>query len=108
MALLAILFVLDRDIRENPRKIVYAFAEAGTLVSRLYLMFLAVSVIDFCLNLTGLSNFIAIDIISWLRGAGGMIGENGAYLLLALLATMLMAILLGMGQPYLPISTWRY
>ncbi|PCH98016.1 MAG: C4-dicarboxylate ABC transporter [Rhodobacteraceae bacterium] len=102
MALLAILFVLDRDIRENPRKIVYAFSEAGTMVSRLYLMFLAVSVIDFCLNLTGLSNFIAVDIISWLRGAGGMIGENGAFLLLALLATMFMAILLGMGMPTVP------
>lgn len=102
MALLAVLFVLDRDIRENPRKIIYAFSEAGTMVSRLYLMFLAVSVIDFSLNLTGLSNFIAVDIISWLRGAGDMIGENGAFLLLALLATMLMAILLGMGMPTVP------
>ncbi|MBR9651960.1 TRAP transporter permease [Thalassovita aquimarina] len=101
-ALLVILFFLDREIRRRPGKIVTALAEAGTLLSRLYLMFLAVSVIDFCLNLTGLSNYIAVDIIGWLRGSGGMIGENGLFLFVALAATMVMAILLGMGMPTVP------
>jgi len=102
MALLIVLFFLDREIRQSPGKIVAALADAGLLVSRLYLMFLAVSVIDFCLNLTGLSNYIAVDIISWLRASGGVVGENAVFLFLALLATMLMAILLGMGMPTVP------
>ena len=101
-ALLVVLFFLDRDIRQSPGKIVTALADAGLLVSRLYLMFLAVSVIDFCLNLTGLSNYVAVDIIGWLRDSGGIIGDNAFFMLLALAATMLMAILLGMGMPTVP------
>ncbi|TDK41129.1 TRAP transporter fused permease subunit [Antarcticimicrobium luteum] len=102
MALLVALFFLDAEIRKSPGKIVAALADAGLLVSRLYLMFLAVSVIDFCLNLTGLSNYIAVDIISWLRASGGVIGDSALFLFVALLATMLMAILLGMGMPTVP------
>ena len=45
-----------------------ALAQSGILMSTLYLMFLAVSVIDFCLNFTGLSVFVAQDMLSWLRG----------------------------------------
>lgn len=101
-ALLVVLFFLDREIRQQPGKIIGALADAGVLVSRLYLMFLAVSVIDFCLNFTGLSNYIAVDIIGWLRGWGGTIGDNAVFLFLALLATMVMAILLGMGMPTVP------
>ncbi len=101
-ALLVVLFFLDREIRQSPGKIVTALADAGLLVSRLYLMFLAVSVIDFCLNLTGLSNYVAVDIIGWLRDSGGIIGDNAFFMLLALAATMLMAILLGMGMPTVP------
>ncbi len=44
-----------------------ALGDAGILISTLYLMFLAVSVIDFCLNFTGLSGFIALDILNLLR-----------------------------------------
>lgn len=102
VALLIVLFFLDREIRRDPGQILTALAEAGLLVSRLYLMFLAVSVIDFCLNLTGLSNYIAVDILGWLRASGVAIGENPAFMFLALLATMGMAILLGMGMPTVP------
>ena len=101
-ALLVVLFFLDKKIRQSPGKIIAALADAGLLVSRLYLMFLAVSVIDFCLNFTGLSNYIAVDIVGFLRESGGIIGENAFFLLLALLATMVMAILLGMGMPTVP------
>lgn len=101
-ALLTALFFLDREIRRAPHRILTALAEAGVLVSTLYLMFLAVSVIDFCLNLTGLSNYIAVDIIGLLRAYGGAIGDNALFLFLALLASMLMAILLGMGMPTVP------
>lgn len=101
-ALLVVLFFLDREIRLAPGKIIAALADAGLLVSRLYLMFLAVSVIDFCLNFTGFSNYISVDIIGWLRASGGVIGDNALFMFLALLATMLMAILLGMGMPTVP------
>jgi TRAP transporter 4TM/12TM fusion protein len=101
-ALLVALFFLDREIRSQPRRILVALAEAGTLVSRLYLMFLAVSVIDFCLNFTGLSNYIAVDILNWLRGMGGTIGDSPLFLFIALLAAMTMAVLLGMGMPTVP------
>ena len=101
-ALLTCLFFLDKDIRENPSKLLRAFSEAGILVSTLYLMFLAVSVIDFCLNFTGLSNFIATDIIHWLRGFGDTLSDNGIFLFIALMVTMAMAILLGMGMPSVP------
>ena len=101
-ALLTCLFFLDKDIRENPSKLLRAFSEAGILVSTLYLMFLAVSVIDFCLNFTGLSNFIATDIIHWLRGFGATLSDNGIFLFIALMVTMAMAILLGMGMPSVP------
>ena len=101
-ALLVVLFFLDHEIRQAPGRIVAALADAGLLVSRLYLMFLAVSVIDFCLNFTGFSNYVAVDIISWLRASGGAIGDNALFLFVALLATTVMAILLGMGMPTVP------
>lgn len=101
-ALLMLLFFLDREIRQRPGRIISALADAGLLVSRLYLMFLAVSVIDFCLNFTGLSNYIAVDIVGWLRSSGGLIGESALFLGMALFAAMLMAIVLGMGMPTVP------
>lgn len=102
MALLALLFFLDKDIRSHPGRLVRAFADAGILVSTLYLMFLAVSVIDFCLNFTGLSNYIARDIIYLLRDFSQSFGQGGIFLFVALLVTTLMAILLGMGMPTVP------
>lgn len=102
MALLAVLFFLDKDIRTHPQKLLKAFADAGVLVSTLYLMFLAVSVIDFCLNFTGLSNYIARDIIYLLGDFSHLIGQSGMFLFIALLVTTLMAILLGMGMPTVP------
>lgn len=101
-ALLALLFFLDPEIRRQPTRLLRAFADAGILVSTLYLMFLAVSVIDFCLNFTGLSNYIARDILYLLRGLDGTFGESGVFLFLALAVTMLMAVLLGMGMPTVP------
>tara|TARA_B100000674_G_scaffold153500_1_gene122366 strand:+ start:194 stop:1558 length:1365 start_codon:yes stop_codon:yes gene_type:complete len=101
-ALLMVLFFLDKNIRLNPSKLAHALSDAGILVSTLYLMFLAVSVIDFCLNFTGLSNFIATDIIHLLRNYDTGLTDNGIFLFVALLVTMLMAILLGMGMPSVP------
>ena len=41
-------------------------AQAGILVSTLYLMFLAITVIDVCLNFTGLA-FVAVDMLAFLK-----------------------------------------
>ncbi len=99
--LLALLFV-DPDVRAKPGKIFGSLSDAGVLVSTLYLMFLAVSIIDFCLQFTGLPNFISLDVLSWMQSLN--LGEDGSVglQLLALLVTMLIAILLGMGMPAVP------
>jgi len=99
---LLVLLLLDPDVRRQPRKIVDGLSDAGILVSTLYLMFLAVSVIDFCLSFTGLPNFISLDVLSWLQTLN--LGGEGSVTvqLAALFATMLIAILLGMGMPAVP------
>lgn len=101
MLLIALLFV-DPNVRAQPARVVDALSEAGVMVSSLYLMFLAVSVVDFCLQFTGLPNFISLDVLGWLQtldlGGGGSVG----FQLIALLVTMFIAILLGMGMPAVP------
>ncbi len=100
--LLCFLLFLDKNMRKSPKRLLDAFSASGVLVSTLYLMFLAVSIIDFCLNFTGLSDFIALDVLGWLRSLD--LGGSGSGLLqmLALLTTMLLAVLLGMGMPAVP------
>ena len=99
--LLALLFV-DPDVRAKPGKVVEALSDAGVLVSTLYLMFLAVSIIDFCLQFTGLPTFISLDVLGWLKSLN--LGQGGSVVvqLTALFMTMLIAILLGMGMPAVP------
>lgn len=101
MLLIALLF-LDPDIRARPRKIIGALSNAGTLIATLYLMFLAVSIIDFCLSFTGLPVFLSLDVLSWLNTLN--LGGSGSALpqFVALLLTMFLAVLLGMGMPAVP------
>jgi len=100
--LLMVLLFIDPKFRAKPRLLIDAMADSGVTISTLYLMFLAVSVIDVSLNLTGLASFIALDVLGWLRALD--LGGNAPILfqLLALLVTMLLAILLGMGMPAVP------
>ncbi|CAN0276258.1 unnamed protein product, partial [Hapterophycus canaliculatus] len=101
-AFVLVLLFLDKDFRARPRKVLDALAEAGITISTLYLMFLAVTVIDVCLNFTGLSKFVAIDVLRFLQGfdLGG--GGSTLFQFFALAITMLLAILLGMGMPAVP------
>ena len=101
MLLLILLFV-DPEVRARPMKIVDALSSAGVLISTLYLMFLAVSIIDFCLSFTGLPVFLSLDVLSWLNGLGLGVGGSSLFQFLALLLTMLLAVLLGMGMPAVP------
>ena len=100
--LLVILLFVDPKMRARPKKLIDAFSDAGILISTLYLMFLAVSIIDFCLKFTGLPVFISLDVLEWLKSLG--LGEGGSlfFQFLALMATMSLAILLGMGMPAVP------
>tara|TARA_B110000091_G_scaffold122307_1_gene131581 strand:- start:2074 stop:4119 length:2046 start_codon:yes stop_codon:yes gene_type:complete len=98
----AVLLFLDKDFRGRPRMLLDALAESGITISTLYLMFLAVTVIDVCLNFTGLSKFVAIDVLRFLlsfdlSGDGSVIFQ-----FFALAITMLLAVLLGMGMPAVP------
>ncbi len=100
--LLLLLLFLDPEVRGRPMQIVDALSNAGVLISTLYLMFLAVSIIDFCLSFTGLPVFLSLDVLAWLNGLN--LGGSGSapFQFVALLLTMLLAILLGMGMPAVP------
>ncbi|MGI9450391.1 MAG: TRAP transporter permease, partial [Geminicoccaceae bacterium] len=100
--LLCLLLFVDPDVRKKPKKLMDALSNAGILISTLYLMFLAVSIIDFCLKLTGLPTFISLDVLQWLQGLE--LGQGGSivFQFIALFVTMLIAILLGMGMPAVP------
>ncbi|MEK9961618.1 MAG: TRAP transporter fused permease subunit, partial [Rhodobiaceae bacterium] len=99
--LLMILMFMDREFRAHPRKILDGLSQAGVLVSTLYLMFLAVTVIDVCLNFTGLAKFISVDVLSMLKAFDVSANSAGSQLL-ALGLTMLLAVILGMGMPAVP------
>ncbi len=97
-----ILLFLDKDFRTHPRKMLDALAEAGITISTLYLMLLAVTVIDVSLNFTGLSDFVAIDVLKFLQGFNLGGGGSVGFQFVALGITMLLAVLLGMGMPAVP------
>ena len=101
-AFVLVLLFLDEEFCKKPRKVLDALSEAGITISTLYLMLLAVTVIDVCLNFTGLSKFVAIDVLSFLLtfDLGG--GGSAFFQFFALAITMLLAVLLGMGMPAVP------
>ena len=102
VALLCVLLFLDPEMRVRPRKLLDAFSDAGVLISTLYLMFLAVSIIDFCLKFTGLPFFISLDVLQWLKSLNLGAGGSVVFQFMALAMTMLLAVLLGMGMPAVP------
>jgi TRAP transporter 4TM/12TM fusion protein len=101
-AFVLVLLFLDKSFRAKPRMLLDALAEAGITISTLYLMLLAVTVIDVCLNFTGISKFVAIDVLRLLTSFN--LGDGGSVLVqfIALALTMVLAILLGMGMPAVP------
>lgn len=108
LMLLALLF-LDPEVRKSPSKIAKALADAGVVISELFLLLIAVAVIDVCLSFTNFTGILTIDVLNWLKSVSTfeILGEKyvigGAlYLMLALVVTMFATILLGMGMPTLP------
>ena len=73
--LMGLLF-LDPEVRAKPKKLLDGLSGAGVLIATLYLMFLTVSIIDFCLKFTGLPTFLSLDVLGWLQSLG--LGLDGS------------------------------
>ncbi|MDC0196312.1 TRAP transporter fused permease subunit [Gammaproteobacteria bacterium] len=108
IVLLGMLFV-DPDVRKKPRIILDVLSDGGVVISRLFLMFFAVAVIDICISFTDLPGLVTGDVLNWLSSIEhlslfGLEFELGGslYLFIALTIGMLAAIVLGMGMPTLP------
>lgn len=108
VVLLPLLF-LDPATRAMPSKVLVSLAEGGVLISRLFLLLFAVSIIAAFLNESGLTGELTRAVTSWLERAqmlsifGWQIPiVGGVYLMMALTCAMLCAIVLGMGMPTVP------
>ena len=109
VAVLLPLLFLDPETRAKPSKVIVSLADGGILVSRLFLLLFAVSIISAFLNESGLTGELTRGVTSWLETAQvlQLFGfeiqiVGGVYLMLALICAMLCAILLGMGMPTVP------
>ena len=109
VAVLIPLLLLDPETRARPSKILASLADGGLLISRLFLLLFAVSIISAFLNESGLTGELTRAVTSWLEKAQVLrvFGfevqiVGGVYLMLALTCAMLCAILLGMGMPTVP------
>ncbi|WP_407493698.1 TRAP transporter permease [Pseudooceanicola sp. MF1-13] len=108
VVLLPLLF-LDPATRARPSKVLVSLADGGLLLSRLFLLLFAVSIISAFLNESGLTGELTRAVTSWLEKAQVLhiFGfelhiVGGVYLMLALSCAMFCAILLGMGMPTVP------
>ena len=109
VAVLIPLLFLDPDTRAKPVKVLHSFADGGILLSRLFLLLFAVSIISAFLNESGITGELTRAVTSWLENArvlhlfGLEINiSGGIYLMLALTCAMICAIILGMGMPTVP------
>lgn len=109
VAVLVPLLFLDPETRARPVKVLLSLADGGILISRLFLLLFAVSIISAFLNESGLTGELTRAVTTWLENAqvlhvfGYEINiSGGVYLMLALTCAMACAILLGMGMPTVP------
>ena len=109
VAVLVPLLFLDPGTRAMPSRVLVSLAEGGSLLSRLFLLLFAVSIIAAFLNESGLTGELTRAVTSWLEKVNvlRLFGfeipiVGGVYLMLALVCAMLCAILLGMGMPTVP------
>lgn len=108
IVLIPLLF-LDPATRAQPSRVLVSLGQGGVLISRLFLLLFAVSIISAFLNESGLTGELTRAVTAWLetaqvlRIAGFEVAiVGGVYLMLALLCAMLCAIVLGMGMPTVP------
>jgi TRAP transporter 4TM/12TM fusion protein len=105
---IAVSFV-DPSIRKAPLKLVEALIKGGSMVSQVFLLFMAVTLVDVSLNITGFSvdfKNSVLGLIDNLRSfdifGTTVVLPSSLYLFVCLVLGMLAAILLGMGMPTLP------
>lgn len=97
MFVIGLLF-LDHEVRAKPLKVLDALADLGSTIATLYLMCLAVTVIDVCLTFTGFSKALGVDVLGFLTALD--LGGSGS--VMAQFVALLVAIILGMGMPAVP------
>ncbi|WP_299932511.1 TRAP transporter large permease subunit [uncultured Pelagimonas sp.] len=109
VAVLVPLLFFDPMTRAKPSKVLVSLAQGGILISRLFLLLFAVSIIAAFLTESGLTGELTRAVTSWLEKVAvlSLFGfeipiVGGVYLMLALIYTMLCVILLGMGMPTVP------
>ncbi len=109
VVVLVCLLFLDPEVRARPSRVLRALANSGKIIANLFLLLIAVSVIDVCLSYTNFTGILTVDILNWLKSAstirlfGHELVIGGAlYLMLALVMAMVATMLLGMGMPTLP------
>ncbi|MEM7523142.1 MAG: TRAP transporter fused permease subunit [Pseudomonadota bacterium] len=109
VAVLVPLLFLDPATRRNPSRVLVSLADGGVLLSRLFLLLFAVSIIAAFLNESGLTGELTRAVTTWLETVTSLSAfgvtvpiVGGVYLMLALISAMLCAILLGMGMPTVP------
>lgn len=109
VAVLIPLLFLDPGTRAKPSSILLSLADGGILLSRLFLLLFAVSIISAFLNESGLTGELTRAVTTWLEHAQvlNIFGftipiSGGVYLMLALTCAMICAIILGMGMPTVP------
>lgn len=109
VAVLLPLLLLDPETRAKPSKILHSLSDGGILLSRLFLLLFAVSIISAFLNESGLTGELTRAVTTWLENAQviSIFGMQvhivgGVYLMLALTCAMFCAIILGMGMPTVP------
>lgn len=105
LLLLLPLAFIDRDVRARPSLLLRAMMEAGVTVGRIFLIFLAVAIVDSSLSAIGFPNaFGSLLSESVARGITilGFTLTGDAYIVLILSMTMIASLVLGMGMPTLP------
>ena len=108
LSLLPLAF-LDPEVRRRPSKLLIAICEGGVMISTLFLMFMAVTIVDASLNITGFATDFKNSVLSLIGAMREvtLFGREfavpaGLYLFFTLLMGMIAAIILGMGMPTVP------
>lgn len=108
LSLLPLAF-LDPEVRKTPSKLLVAVCEGGVMIGTLFLMFMAVTIVDASLNITGFATDFKNSVLSMIEGLRQitLFGSDlalpaGLYLFITLSMGMVAAIILGMGMPTVP------
>ena len=72
VTLLIILMFVDPEMRK-PKKGIKSNSKCRTFISELFLLLIAVSIIDVCINYTNFTGILTIDVLNWLKTADSFV-----------------------------------